>query len=106
MSLTVKIVNNETGKVIVDRNDCCAFVGGIGFEDHARSLGVASECNAIVLYGTVEATQTALANMVADHPEFTMISKLISCAEDMSHVGDMLKEIEKEMKSYGDRETT
>ena len=102
MSLTVKIVNNEAGKVIVDRNDCMAIVGGLGFEDHARGLGVGSGCSPIVLYGTVEAAQATLAKTVKDHPEIDLLTRLFSCAEDMSKVGDMLKEIEKEMESYRD----
>lgn len=102
MSLKVKIVDNKTGRVIVDDDNVKAFIGGIGCDGSARSLGIGAECNPIVLLHTVEATQAALAGITEKHPELTSISKLLSLTKDLSHIEEVLKEVKKEMESNGD----
>lgn len=75
MSYSVKIVKNDTGKVVCDYDNACAVMAAIGTGEGVHQIcGV--DCNSLHLYATVSSLQELLKKMVVEHPEIETIAKL------------------------------
>lgn len=77
MSYTIKIVNNEDGKVVIDENNALAIIGGIGVEKGEHVIGI-TECHTIKIAGTVHAANKAISMIKESSPGVKEILALAS----------------------------
>ena len=75
MSLKITIVDNKTGKVLVDENDAGCIIGLIGVENGVRSISF-MRCNSEILYHVVSATQGLIIKTNKEHPELELLGQL------------------------------
>lgn len=85
MSYTVKIINNDDGNVIVDREDVSAVIGSIAFEEGSASIGQ-TDCNSIELAQALATALIAIAQLEKEYPlvrELRKIALKILTTEDL-----------------------
>lgn len=75
MSWTVKIVNNETGDVVVDCKDSNGIIGVVGSSSGCMVIGHTS-CNGVQMMQMLEGLEHVASQMKEDHPELEYIKEL------------------------------
>lgn len=68
MSYTVKIVDNETGKVIEDRSDVVCIIGAFGRDSGVHQL-TATCCSGFVLCQTLNNAEDAIRHAESKNPK-------------------------------------
>ena len=80
MSYSVKIVDNDNSKVIVDCKDALGIIGAIGSDEGA--MGVCStHCNAKTLFSMMKASEEVLSQLREDRPELKYLDDLFGLME-------------------------
>lgn len=71
MSFKIKIVDNDTGNVLVDRDDAKAIVGAVGTDKSVECMAFL-RCDGLVIYHTISGVQSVLINLLEAHPELNL----------------------------------
>jgi hypothetical protein len=82
MSFTVKIVNNETGKIISDRSDITCIIGAFGWSGGTHEL-VAAECDGYTLCKTANAAEKSIEAVESETPPLKKTRKALRLVDEM-----------------------
>ena len=80
MSFSIKIVDNDTGKVLCDDKQAKCVLGAIGVGDGTRRIQFV-KCNTLALYHAVENVQQLLADIEGEYPELVLLAQLKQAME-------------------------
>lgn len=69
MSYSIKIVDNDSGEVLIDINDALAIYGAIGLTEGGEKAIGCCNCNSIKIAGTLAAAQKAIKIGLDNNPE-------------------------------------
>ena len=73
MSFKIKIVDNETGNVLVDRDDAKAIIGAVGTDKTVECMAFL-RCDSLVTYHTIGGVQSVLTNLLEQYPEMNILA--------------------------------
>lgn len=76
MSFTVKIVDNDTGKVMEDRSDIVCFIGAFGRDDGVHQIS-ACRTNGFIMCKTLNAAEDAIESMESQNPQIKSARAII-----------------------------
>lgn len=82
MSFTVKIVDNDTGKVISDRSDITCIIGAFGYNGGTHQLA-AAECDGFTLCKTANAAEQAIEAIESETPPLKKTRKALRLVDEM-----------------------
>lgn len=69
----VVVIENETGRVILDKEEAISFIGAVGEEGGCNSVGF-TRCNVFKIAETVSNVKNLVEKMLKEYPELkTMI---------------------------------
>lgn len=86
MSFKIKIVDNTTGNVLVDRDDAKAIVGAVGTDKTVECMAF-MHCDSLVTYHTISGVQSVLANLLESHPELNILAQIEDFMEKKKETG-------------------
>lgn len=78
---TIKIIDNETGKALVDYTDAKAIIGGIQIGDMSHSIGFVRGSPVDAAYA-IAAAQKSIVNQIEEHPQVEVICQMIANLEN------------------------
>lgn len=82
MSFTVKIVDNDTGKVISDRSDITCIIGAFGWSGGTHKLA-AAECDGFTLCKTANAAEKAIEAIESTTPPLKKTRTALRMVDEM-----------------------
>ena len=90
MSLTVKIVDNETGRVVLNENNADVLMGVVGRGGDIHSI-THIKCKGIELAHAAMFLQKILEGMCTKHPEINPIIRMLSYFDELEGLTDTNK---------------
>lgn len=91
MSFSIKVIDNENGKVIVDEKDAVAIIGVVATEKGCSQIA-AVRCNSLVFSQAIDRCRKTLEMLENDNPEVKKKADLLR----------LIRELEGLEKSLGD----
>ena len=90
----VVVIENKTGRVIVDQEEAISFIGAVGDEVGVHSVGV-TQCNVSEIAETVSNVKNLVEKMLKEHPEVKTMIEFV----------EFLKTREEKEEDHADGET-
>lgn len=77
----ITIVDNSTGKVLVDYAEAKAIVGAISANGGTHSIGF-TRCNSLTLAQNIGGCQKVIAEFIEENPELNFVAQMIAALEN------------------------